>query len=380
MIDTVCLLIPLNLCIFLDKNNEEIPDWDMHSKTENYQKFVRNPTKKDKASGLYFPRVTLFKRRYDQFQNVKIEFSAPKILYHNNLEELTNADFDKVIDTLQDRLKRMGVRIFRDSLVNAKVSTIHYSKNIQLTDGYTASHLISEIGKIDLRKSFDFSRARYINDGQSFCAHTASHELVIYDKISDLSKGKKRAIDRDQTSYQTSLFGEIKSKKQLVEVLRFEVRLCKKDKINSLFQKLGYEKDLNFQQMFDSRISQKVVGHYWEKVIGAKDNGLFTLSMSSKDLLREIYKSRLDIKPNRAIYLVGLASLAKDGNGLRELRAILTGKANDRTWYRIIADHREFAETISKQRLRDWVYQIDKSIKEFKPYKLTYENTTKYIG
>ncbi len=367
MIDTVCLLIPLDQCVFMDKDNKEIPNWDMHSKTENYQKFIRNPTKADKATGMYFPRITLFKRRYEQFQNVKIEFSAPKLLYDNNLEELNNADFNRMVDVLLDRLKRMGVRLFRHSILNAKVSAIHYSKNILLTDGYTASHLISELGKIDLRKSFDFARARFINDGQSLCAHTTSHELVIYDKIADLNKGKKRAIDRDQTPYQTSLFGELKGRKQLIEILRFEIRLCKREKINSLFKKLGYEPNLTFKQMFNSFISQKVVGHYWERIINAKNNGLFTLPISSKDLLRELYKAQPDIKPNRALYLVGLTTLAKDGNGLRELRTILTGKSNDRTWYRIIADHRELAESISKDRVRDWVYQIDEGIKKYEP-------------
>ncbi len=367
MIDTVCLLIPLDQCVFLDRGNKEIPNWDMHSKTENYQKFVRNPTKNDKATGMYFPRITLFKRHYGQYQNVKIEFSAPKLLFDNNLEELADADFNRMVDVLLDRLMRMGVRIFRHFIVNAKVSTIHYSKNFVLSDGYTASHLISELGKIDLRKSFDFARARFINDGQSLCAHTSSHELVIYDKIADLNKGKKRAIDREQTPYQTSLFGELRSKKQLIEILRFEIRLCKRDKINSLFKKFGYEQNLTFRQMFSSFISQKVVGYYWERIINAKNNGLFTLPISSKDLLRELYHAQPDIKPNRALYLVGLATLAKDGNGLRELRTILTGKSNDRTWYRIIADHRELAENISKDRVRDWVYQIDQGIRKYEP-------------
>lgn len=368
MIDTVCLLIPLNQCIFLDKDNKEIPDWDMHSKTDNYQKFVRNPSKKDKASGMYFPRITLFKRRFERFQNVKIEFSAPKLLYNNNLEELTDDDFEKVVDALLDRLKHMGVRIFRHHVVNAKVSAMHFSKNIQLTEGYTSSHIISEIGKIDLRKSFDFARARFVNDGQSLCAHTAAHELVIYDKIADLNKGKKRAVDRDQTPYQSSLFEELKSTNRLVEVLRIEIRLCKRDKINSLLKLLDVEGKLTFKQLFSSKISQKVLGYYWERIVGAKKNGLFTLPVSSKDLLRELFKCRPDLKPNRALYLIGLSTLAKDGNGLRELRTILTGKSNDRTWYRIIADHRELAKNLTKDRVRDWVMQIDREIEKYTPF------------
>jgi len=40
-----------------------------------------------------------------------MEFSAPKLLYLNNLEELEDKDFPKIIETLQERLKTMGVMV-----------------------------------------------------------------------------------------------------------------------------------------------------------------------------------------------------------------------------------------------------------------------------
>ncbi len=371
MIDTICLLVPLNQCVFLDENNVEIPNWDMYSKTDHYKKFVRNPSKKEKATGLYFPRLTRFERKTAILQNVKIEFSAPKLLYGNNLEELIDSDFDRVLETLRDRLVRMGIRLFQHSLEGAKVSAIHYSKNILLTDGYTASHLITEIGKIDLRRSFDFARARFINDGQSLCAHTDSHELVIYDKIADLNKGKKRAIDRDQKPCQTSLFGEFKNKKEPVEILRFEIRLGKGVKIKSILKGLNFKNDLTFKEMFSNEISRKVVWLYWEKIINARNNGLFTISITNKDLLREIYRSYPRIKANRAIFLVGLSTLAKEGNGLGELRSIVARTAKDRSWGRIMEQYRAFTKTIPRDRVRDWVDQIDKALKEYKPYKIS---------
>lgn len=379
MIDTVCLLIPLSECVFLDKNNAEIPDWDLQAKTKDYQRLVRNPTKADKVAGVYCPRVTLYRRRGDVLQNVKIEFSAPKLIYGNNLEELVDGDFDQIVEILSDRLKRMGIRMFRHSLENAKVSAIHYSKNILLDNGYTASHLISEIGKIDLRKSFDFSRARFINDGQSLCAHTDSHELVIYDKVADLSKGKKRAIDRDQTPSQVSLFKEFIERKRLIEILRFEIRLCKRVKMKSLFKILGQENDFTFKRMFSSSISRKVVRHYWEKIINARNNGLFTLSKTNKDLLREIYRSHPKIKPKQAIFLVGLSSLAKEGNGLGELRSIISKIPRDRTWGRIMEEYRELAGSISKDRVRDWVEQVDRAIDVYAPYRIDLKDSELFI-
>jgi hypothetical protein len=365
MVDTTCLLIPLTNVVFLDQNNKEIPDWDLHSKTEYYSKYIRNPTKKDKESGLYFPRLTLYDRRFGDVPKVKIEFSAPKLLYCNNLQELTDNDFDEVIQALQDRLIRMGVRIFNVHLRNANVSSIHFSKNILLENGYTASYIISQITKINLRKSFDFTRSKYTNDGQSLCAHTSSHELVIYDKIADLKKLKKRAIDRDQTKYQMSLFNKIKKSQELIEILRFEIRLTRKQKLKSILKKVGFEKDITFQNLFSTSLSKLVVTLYWEDIVKSNNLGLFTIETGTKDTFQSIYHSVPEMKAKEAIYLLGLMTLAKEANGLRELRSIIETKGKQRSWYRIAKDFREISDSLSKNKLRDWVIQLDLYIKEY---------------
>lgn len=366
MIDTICLLVPKKNLDLLPVDNK-IPRWDMQSKTENYAKYVKNPSKIDKASDLYFPRLTTYSRRFGQDANVKMEFSVPKLLWQNNLTELVDKDFTQVIKTLKDRLYRMGVIATEQTLASANVSSCHFSKNIVLTDGYTANYLISEMNKIDLRKSFDFARARYINDGQSLCAHTTAHELVIYDKIADLAKGKKRAIDKDQTAYQMSLFKDIEKKNTLFEVLRFEIRLAKKQKLNSVLNKLGYARDPTFKDVFNTKLSQQIVTHYWQTLIKARNLGLFTVNMSNKDMLRAIYKTYPNISPHKALYLLGLFLVAKDGNGMRELRSLLTKKINDRTWYRLTSDLRQISMAFFGNPIRNWVSQIDQGLKDYKP-------------
>lgn len=195
MIDTICLLIPKDKLLFLSENNG--PTWNLQSHTEEYDKFVRNPTKLQKESGNYYPRLTGYKRKYTDERNVKIEFSIPKIIYNNNLDEVEENQFDEVINSLKNRLREMGIVATENVIKKAQVSSVHYSKNIELKDGYTVNQVISELNKIDLRKTFDFAKARFINDGQSLYLHTTSHEFTIYDKLSDMKKGKKRAIDKD---------------------------------------------------------------------------------------------------------------------------------------------------------------------------------------
>ncbi len=364
MIDTVCLLIPKDKVVYLSG----VSGWELYSNTEQYEKYVRNPNKAEKETGKYFPRLTGYRRRFSQEANIRMEFSVPKLLYLNNLDELEDKDFPKVIDVLQERLKTMGVIVSKLILQNAPVSSVHFSKNILLQDGYTANHLISEMNKVNLRKSFDFARSRYINDGQSLYAHTSSHQLVIYDKIADLGKGKKRAIDKDQTLYQGNLFTEL-NKKELCEIIRFEIRLNQKNKMNNVIEKLGYTKNPYFKDVFNSEMSKRVVNDYWKRLIKERNLGLFSVSLSIKDILQTLFLADKQLKPKQAIYLLGLFMLAKDENGMRQLRTIVEKRSNDRTWYRLAKDMQQASELITKNRLRDWVTQIDKALDEYLPYR-----------
>ncbi len=370
MIDTVCLLIPKDKLIALEMSSYGVPTWSLHSRTGQYDKYVKNPSKRDKEGGRYFPRLTGYKRKgFAQDTNVRIEFSVPKLLYLNNLDEVENKDFAEVIETLQDRLMDMGISVTKSVLQNASVSSIHFSKNILLEDGYTATHLISEMNKVNLRKSFDFAKTRFMNDGESLYAHTTSHQLVIYDKMADLSKDKKRAIDKDQTPFQLSLFAELKKAPELQEIIRFEIRLNHKQKMNKVLENLGYAKNPTFKQVFNVGMSKKVVNDYWKKLIKERNLGLFSISVSIKDVLRTLFLADKKLKSKQAIYLLGLFMLAKDENGMRQLRSIVSKRSHDRTWYRIVKDMQQASELITKNKLRDWVTQIDKKLEDYKPYK-----------
>jgi hypothetical protein len=366
MIDTVCLLIPKSKMNYL----LGVSNWELYSKTDQYEKYVRNPKKAEKETGLYFPRLTAYKRNFCPSENVRIEFSVPKLLYLNNLDELEEKDFSEVIETLQKRLELMGVIASSLILENAPISSVHFSKNILLKDGYTASHLISEMNKINLRKSFDFAKTRFMNDGQSLYAHTTSHQLVIYDKIADLGKSKKRAIDKDQTHYQMCLFDEFIKKNELQEIIRFEVRLNHKQKLNKVIEDLGYQKNPTFKDVFSAEMSQRIIIDYWQKLIKERNLGLFSISLSIKDILQTLFLADKKLKPKQAIYLLGLFMLARDESGMRQLRTIVSKRAKDRTWYRIARDMQQSSELITKNKVRDWVTQIDKALEEFNPYKL----------
>lgn len=370
MIDTIILLIPKEELSY----NQELIRWELHSKTKQYEKVIRNPSKEEKNTNKYFPKITGYTRKYPSFsKKVRIEFSAPKLIYLNNLEELEDKDFPLVIKTLQERLQIMGVNAPLSVLENASISSIHFSKNILLKDNYTVNYVISEINKINVCQSLDLSRARFINNGQSLYIHSDSHQFTVYDKIADLNKNKKRAIDKDQTSYQKTLFKEFQQKKEFQEIIRFELRFNNKNKLTKILNDLGYRKELTFKNMFNSTMSMDVINSYWKKIIDNNDN-IFSLEITPKETLQTILLNDYTIKPKQAIYLTGLLTLSKNENGMRELRTILSKKISPRRWYQYNKDLQKVNKLISKNNLKNWVIQINKSFESYEPYKIKHRN------
>ncbi len=370
MIDTVIISISKSKVRSVGSPNNDSFGWNQHSQTSYYSKFVKNPSKKDLESGLYFPRLTGINRKRDGVldASIKIEFSIPKLLYMNNLDEVEEKDFDLVVSTLKDRLLRMGILVLENDLKFASVSAVHYSKNILLTNGYTTQFVLSELNKIDVRKTFDLTKTRFMNDGESLCIYANSHSFIAYDKIADLNKDLKRAIDKDPTRYQRSLFDQI-DKKELYEVIRFEVRLSRKHKMKSLFKKLNFPDNPNFEQVFSLKISKEILNFYWQTMISNNSLILFSFVLTPKDILKQIFITNPKLKPKQAIYFASLVSLTKDGNGMRELRSNISKYSDDRTWYRIKEDVREVTELLKSVRPRDWFDQIEGGFREYKAFK-----------
>lgn len=372
MIDTVILVLPKDKVMTLDIAG--LYPWDLQSRTPVYDKFVKNPATKDKKQGLYFPRLTGFKRKQKRIgeweSTIKIEFSAPKLLYQNNLDELVDADFGAVVNALHERLKLMGVVINIKDLQTAPVKAVHYSKNIELENGYTSQFVISELNKINLNKRFDMTRARYMNDGQSLYAYTIAHSLVIYDKVADLMRDKKRAMDKEQPPQQLALFEQLTKPKEVREILRFEARLSQKQKMNSLFKELGFNENPTFQEIFSAAKSKAVLNYYWNKMVENGMSVLFGNTLTPKDLLKQILLAENKAKPKEVVYRTGLLLLLREGNGMRELRSVLAKRANDRTWYRLAADAKETSAALSKLKPREWFEQIKGTFSSYQPFRV----------
>ena len=297
---------------------------------------IQNPTKMDLEAGRYPPRLTLAKRKIvgGFALTLRIEFSAPKLIFGNNFDEVETGDFDKTLDVLNEALGCMGIRSSCNILCNAKVAAIHYSKNIAFTDYTTCSMVIHELQLIDLTRRLDLSRTDYRNEGQAIRYHANSYEVTFYDKLKDLQKAAysvKRGIERDYGA-QIRIFRDASLPKEL-EVLRMEVRLGTRAKIKSVLRAVGETIDPTFKVMFDAKIAKAVLMHFWAHVrsqLPLMDTRAVRPEYVLSDLAAAL---KGKAKPGKLLQQLGCIMLI-NSVGVRAAGAVIGRHSSSRSWQR----------------------------------------------
>ncbi|MFH1253835.1 MAG: hypothetical protein V1646_00195 [bacterium] len=373
MIDTVILILDSeNFQIIEPDKFDPSASWILSNKSiagkNGYIFAKQNPTKKEFRAGIYKPRLTLTKRCFQAgfVITLKIECSLTKLLYGNNFDELEGNDFMAVAEKLKTKLGDMGIKVSPESLANAKIHAIHYSKNIHLTDGMIPAHFISRIRNSDISKILDMSEKDFRNGGHCFKMHCNSYEVVFYDKIQDLkaaNKSDKRTIESDNV-VQLGILNDLQ-KRYMLEVLRFEVRLNSTKKIKQLFQLLKISAELKFKELFSESVSQCVLQHYMHEVESSIPPNFDYKKTDTTLLLTALAINNPNMNSKKVLQKFGLI-IALDNMNQRELR-VLFGKCSQRSWDKEIQE----LKLLNLPRKTDSFEIIHKQLSEFKPLRLS---------
>lgn len=353
--------------------------WALTDDTTQYRHGMyskQKATKRNLYNGIYKPCLTLITRKnlYGQYKIVlKIEFSVPKLLFGNNFEELQYKDRIPAIMKLVDVLQQMGIVTTPEIIANARISTIHYSKNIALTDGSTPYHFINKLKNTNIQLSLDTNQTDYRNEGYSYKWHCNSYEIIFYDKIKDLEKVKmspRRTLEKDNEVQLNFLeIFKKRSKRKKLEILRMEVRLNNRRKIKQLFKKLGIKTNLIFKKLFKPAISKKILLHYLDELESKRPLLLDYKITSPKGLLVDLIFSNPDLNPKQVLQVYGLR-YALDHMNLRELR-VMFSRHSACSWYRLMADIKKINLPNIKQppssSLRTCFGVIRKHVLKYKP-------------
>jgi len=380
MIDTIVLTLKSGMFTILDHDKFSPSTRGLYDPAGYYRLGGRsnitckqNPTPNELKRGIYKPRLTVTKRinRAGNFEiPLKIEFSIPKLLYGNNFDELTDADFPAVIQKLKIVLREMGVYLFEKNLINAPVSSVHYSKNIALTDYTTPYTYLAQLTKLNINKRLDTNRTDFRNEGHSFKYRANSFEIVFYDKIKDLQQAKvseKRAEENDN-ALQLGLF-DILTQKRPLEVLRVEIRLNKRQKINQILKKIGKEVEPTFTNIFNQDTAKKVLLYYINEIEETYPPLLNYQYNSPKKFFAGFLATNPKVKLTSALKMLGLRVLL-DEIGVREFRE-MTKRYGNPAWYCLNKEMKNLSNVVEPS-----VFSLlKKQIIDFGPLKLLdYQN------
>lgn len=334
-----------------------------------YIKCSYNPSKQDLTKYQYLPRLTLIKAiRNGGFSILlKVEFCIPKLLYANNFDEVEESEFGEICWKLKEILLFMGIEIKDIKIIaNADVSTVHYSKNIVLTDYTTPYSILKEIAKVNVNRLLDMNQSNFRNEGHAIKYHSNEYEVIFYDKVKDLQQAKiseKRAVERDNY-IQLSLFDTVEMKKPF-EVLRMEVRLGSRIKIKDMLKKtINDYKDLTFIKLFSQKVSKDVLLYTMNKIEADYPKILTTTSKTNEELFIQLMIDNPKLKYKNILAIVGAKVLLQE-IGTRGFRKI-TNKFDKANWYRF---NKEMKNLVISSAVNSFDYLIQ-AINKFERIKL----------
>jgi hypothetical protein len=366
MLDTIILEFPINCRQIIDPT-KFTPNTRQLETFKGFGKCTNNGLKEIKRKGLYQPKLTAIKR--DKVFFLKIEFSAPKVMFGDNLNELEENDFEEMVARLNEMIKNMGVLLQPEQIKKAKVIGLHPSKNILLTNKYTSSFAIRELYKINLSQKMDIQRVSFRNEGEAIQLYSKRHSVVFYDKINDLTKPERRAIDKDQTERQRNLFEFIRANKKGLEVLRFEIRLSQSDKMKEVLAGVGFNQEPVLKNIFKKSLCQKIVKYYWESLF-VGDLFLFNTFNNPQRILEMILLKYPKTRIRTAIMLVGLNLLCRDDDGFRGFRKVIDKHKNKTDWHSLRRYLDKFKNDYFKEPKHGFINDIQREIRGFEAFKL----------
>ncbi len=373
MIDTIILSIPSHHFQITQPELFEPNAWLIWKLplVRGISKCVQFPKKN---AGYHSPSLSLVRRllEWREIITLKIEFSIPKLVFWNNFNELTEADFWRVIHLLSEQLQKMGILTLVWTLERAMVSTIHFWKNIVFTDYTSVNSILSSISKTNVSKRFDIRRTDYDNGWEVLRFHTNSFQLIFYDKISDLKKTQRRAVEKSDRNinYQTDFFEKVRmeSKRRFesFEVLRIEIRFMNKQKLRQFFTELEIECDFTFESLFRERIAKSVLNHYWDITMSELKVLSFT-TLTPVDRFTLLLSQKHITSPGRLLSMLGYMELLSN-ESFRDIRWQFEKRFSYRTLKRLHED----IKLVESEKTFHFIDVITHNLRDLRPILMDY--------
>lgn len=285
----------------------------------------RPPLPDEERSGLYFPKVKLLehaKRGSGIQQELHITFSAPKLVFKNNFNELENRQLKWVCSHLAFHLKRMGIKIMPKVLEKAAVVEIHYSKNFILT-AHPIGEAFARFRHIKKPPTYNLDYKDYsYSHGQSFSLYQENYAVCLYDKKRESQKHRK---------FNHPLYADAWETPKNTEVLRMEVRCQSPAVIKRKLGMLGLTipDPLTLESLFKLEIAQAIL--LYEFKILCSHLLPVTLTGGLADILHTISSCNPKLTPAETLNAAAMIKLQDELGNETAVKKVL-GISSPTTW------------------------------------------------
>ena len=291
--------------------------------------------KQEKKKGLYVPKYWV----EEDFINPDktyfyFEASLPKLLKGENITALDDDRFDEVLTEIVDFCKKIGVYIFPDIIRKSVPTLVAIGENINLTSFCYVNDALKVLKPFDYKPHFsqrlvDFSDQK--NGGKEVIFSITNETLKAYNKGREIRNNGESAMELEiadlLNSGQYLLNGESAS-----EILRIELTLKTKRKIQQKFKPYLKEKTPTFENIFKQNLWYEILKNDINRTFNHPLQKLVFLALESQpyidNFLDQNY-SHIYTKDTVRGILLSLQS-----SGLAETRKIYLEKYKSRqTWY-----------------------------------------------
>jgi hypothetical protein len=305
-------------------------------------------------TGEYYPSLTL-----RPHNNLYIEFSAPKIVYGNNVDELCNTDLPRFLELLEAKLFDMGFNITQEQILHSRVSFCTVSKNIEIEE-VGATEFIEFTRRLWWRWRYLTKIESFKSNGIALRNYSETTGIGIYAKVPSLQDIKTK------TDKELELTQTLKEN----NILRFEYRMQNYQRTLAKYSwAKGYSiKELRFRDIFDSELSKKILLYDLNKSLFSSDFKLITMQLPN---IKKMYSYIMNqnLTPLEEMTVIAVFRLCSD-LGINQAKEIFESRYSQSTTKRAFNICKKILNEFRENDFQQINTKIKKTLLEFLPYKV----------
>lgn len=340
-----------------------------------YRKSVQNP--KDNNILRKLPRLT-GTMRVDEANNrqfnLVIEFSVPKLLWGQSLQELSGTELDRIASIISFELKGMGVEVSEQVIKDSVVVRAHFGKNIPLPSPITAQDALQKLYKADVGRSKHINMREWRNNGQALYFYASSNDTIFYDKLRESVTPQAKGVEKDRSKHEKQM---VLDNPNQPELLRYEVRFSRPQSLNAFLGDkaiLGRAvKEITFKELYNRGLWQKILIKNWQDIVNGPTSQLaLKMDIPIEEVFDSIILSYISGKKkahslNRALQDFAIYTLVNKC-GARKVRDRIEKYWTRKSWQRLNGKIKKTAETLKALPPDSTISDIQTALDKFERY------------